>query len=277
MDAQKGHDWFQNLRINRHWVLNDVPNRLADIKKAMEQFKLVDLTLNSPTNDDIILQLYADPKKIAGLYTGSNLWPGSVGFALWAVSKGRNFWIGKRVLEIGSGLGLAGLTLSALGASVTLTDIKELVPLLQQNVDLNADKLQGGYPEVSEMYWGQQGTYGDIFRDSFDMVVGTDVTISDDTISALLHVLSTASFYSSLPGEREVSVYIASSRSGLKCDSSHFLSQAQSLFKTRLEAQVKGYEISKVFPSDLIQESSMLPSNMCDVDIHVLSPKSLLE
>lgn len=42
---------------------------------------------------------------------------------------------GKKILELGSGLGLIGIALAKAGAHVTCTDMAQVLPALQANVD----------------------------------------------------------------------------------------------------------------------------------------------
>jgi hypothetical protein len=51
-----------------------------------------------------------------------------------------HFWPSKQVLELGAGTGLLGIYVATQGASVTITDRPEVVPLLQKNIDLTAAK-----------------------------------------------------------------------------------------------------------------------------------------
>lgn len=44
---------------------------------------------------------------------------------------------GKRVLELGAGMGLGGIAFSMLGAEVVLTDTNDVLPLLRRNCESN--------------------------------------------------------------------------------------------------------------------------------------------
>lgn len=44
---------------------------------------------------------------------------------------------GKRAIELGAGPGLGGMAMALLGADVLLTDLADIVPLIQKNVDAN--------------------------------------------------------------------------------------------------------------------------------------------
>lgn len=44
---------------------------------------------------------------------------------------------GKRAIDLGSGMGLAGLALALVGADVVLTDTAEVLPLLRRNSEAN--------------------------------------------------------------------------------------------------------------------------------------------
>ncbi|ESL10632.1 hypothetical protein TRSC58_01632 [Trypanosoma rangeli SC58] len=49
---------------------------------------------------------------------------------------------GHRVVELGAGVGCLGIALAMAGARVVVTDMKELVPLMQKNIELNAARIR---------------------------------------------------------------------------------------------------------------------------------------
>ena len=70
-----------------------------------------------------------------GLHT--TVWEAAIAFYCFALSNQAPAFAGKRVLELGAGTGLVGLTLAAFGADVVLTDLPDAMPLLRHNVSHN--------------------------------------------------------------------------------------------------------------------------------------------
>ncbi|CAG4970843.1 unnamed protein product [Parnassius apollo] len=99
------------------------------------------------------------------------------------------FLSGTKVLELGSGLGVVGLTAATLGAQVTLTDLPEALPLLRLNISENKQKIcsMGGYAIAEVLVWGDNNS--EIHKQEFDMVVLADCVYYEDAVEPLLQTL----------------------------------------------------------------------------------------
>ncbi|GFQ86717.1 protein-lysine methyltransferase METTL21D [Trichonephila clavata] len=87
---------------------------------------------------------------------GSVVWDAGIvlGKYLDHVHDSKNNLNGKIVIDVGSGTGVAGLFAAALGAEVILTDLPEVVPLLEKNIELNKAVLKGA-ASASVLEWGK--------------------------------------------------------------------------------------------------------------------------
>ncbi|OWR51144.1 methyltransferase protein 21D [Danaus plexippus plexippus] len=99
------------------------------------------------------------------------------------------FLSGLRVLELGSGLGVVGLTAATLGAQVTLTDLPEALPLLRLNLSENKSKIasMGGYAIAESLVWGDKNS--EIHKQEFDMIVLADCVYYEDALLPLIETL----------------------------------------------------------------------------------------
>jgi len=110
---------------------------------------------------------------------------------------------GKRVLELGSGLGHLGHGLARLGAHVTCTDQAKCLPVLEGSLrELDGQhgtaEAAGGSIRIVELNWGQEGFEGSELaapdgkpKDRFDIVIAAELVYLEETHDLLLWCWST--------------------------------------------------------------------------------------
>ncbi|KAL7255834.1 hypothetical protein ACSBR1_009883 [Camellia fascicularis] len=131
-----------------------------------------------------------------------------------------------RILELGSGTGLVGISAAAtLGAYVTLTDLPHVLPNLQFNADANSQVLaeHGGSVHVAALGWGELDHMEAIGRD-YDLILGSDVVYHDHLYDPLLETLR----FFSVGGEKSVVFLMAHLRRWKK--ESAFFKRAKKVF-----------------------------------------------
>ncbi|XP_074522613.1 uncharacterized protein mettl21ca [Halichoeres trimaculatus] len=94
---------------------------------------------------------------------------------------------GKEVLELGAGTGLVSIVASLLGASVTATDLPEILGNLQANITRNTRERCRYTPQVAALSWGfdLERTHPKS-RYHYDYILAADVVYHHDFLDELL-------------------------------------------------------------------------------------------
>ena len=159
---------------NELWVNESLFERNVKIEIASGGYSSESESCNASTNSNIInINLLEDPIGHFAGGNGATLWDCSIALTNVLIERyannnnnnnnnnNRRCHGGGRsvvnVLELGSGLGLVGISMAAsMGANVLVTDRLIAVPLLKRNVDHNKSVIidGGGIVEVAELTWG---------------------------------------------------------------------------------------------------------------------------
>ena len=124
------------------------------------------------------------------------VWEAAIALHLYIISKEEElpgFWCGKRVLELGAGTGLVGLTLAAFGANVCLTELPVALEILDHNIHQNesvlnrhqTDEESHSVAKALPLEWGTEISAELQCMRPFDFVVGSDI-MYDETLFAPL-------------------------------------------------------------------------------------------
>lgn len=97
----------------------------------------------------------------------------------------------KKVLELGSGCGLSGITAALLGATVTFTDTAKLLPWLKKNVSCNLTQQEYFVTELDwTKYHRKSSNKKDLQLDKnledIDIILGTDLVYHSKLVIPLL-------------------------------------------------------------------------------------------
>lgn len=153
---------------------------------------------------NIEFQLAQDP---SSHNLGTTVWDASIVLAKYLEKNARKGELSrikvknKRCIELGAGMGLAGMAFALLGADVALTDTTDAVmALLRRNVDTNmtaaALKLKdaewavsvAGKVSVSELDWSNKSHY-EALNPPFDYVIAADCVYSEVAVPHFLNAV----------------------------------------------------------------------------------------
>lgn len=123
------------------------------------------------------------------------VWDASIVLARYLIQqcqKYPDFLKGKNVLEIGSGLGLCGMTAAVLGAKLVLmTDLKDAVPLLEYNVEQNKGKFDKTTNiQVLEFTWSKEEAEKLMQDKTYDYVLMSDCIYYEESLEPLIDTLN---------------------------------------------------------------------------------------
>jgi hypothetical protein len=184
--------------------LNDVLQGTKDLNSSEVVFVAAsnkqDVLENSSRFFELEVVVEPEPDWAAGFalatYVSQNGPPGRQG----RVSGKEAPWRDVKVLELGSGTGMAGIAAASVGADVLLTDSSRLVPLMSRNINVNRSRIDVGSIACAAFEWGQvEKPPVDVSKQSWDVMLGADlvrdaasVPLFADTLAFLLGPLGAA-------------------------------------------------------------------------------------
>eukprot|EP01112_Ceratiomyxa_fruticulosa_P000249 TRINITY_DN1023_c0_g2_i1.p1 TRINITY_DN1023_c0_g2~~TRINITY_DN1023_c0_g2_i1.p1 ORF type:complete len:208 (+),score=27.34 TRINITY_DN1023_c0_g2_i1:204-827(+) len=133
-----------------------------------------------------LFQLHENPRDSSSI--GTKVWPSSLVLTRYLFKNRAKLNIeGKKVLELGAGCGsLPSLYLMTQGCKATITDLPDLIHMIQTTVRLNEHFFERISPRIVGYKWGDDIR---VLEGPFEVVIGTDIVFKMDLIDPLLDTL----------------------------------------------------------------------------------------
>ena len=165
--------------------------------------------------------------------TGAVIWNTSLIIGMYFV-KNQKKLRGTRGLELGSGCGAGGILLSVAGCTdVLCTDRKEIMPLLQENIEKNKDVLSGKV-DTGVYRWGKGVS---LKGAPFDVIIAADCVYDIEIVEPLLSSLIDVS-------DKSTRIYLGWDRSIGFHD----------VYKTFLDSAKKRFHVEPIDRNDLHED-----------------------
>eukprot|EP00746_Dinoflagellata_sp_MGD_P116987 gnl/MRDRNA2_/MRDRNA2_52796_c0_seq1.p1 gnl/MRDRNA2_/MRDRNA2_52796_c0~~gnl/MRDRNA2_/MRDRNA2_52796_c0_seq1.p1 ORF type:complete len:277 (+),score=62.90 gnl/MRDRNA2_/MRDRNA2_52796_c0_seq1:91-921(+) len=152
---------------------SNLEKEAAAVLHSIEMAKLHHVVVNS--RGVLLLEIMTAERTASGerQQEASIVWSGGDAFAR-ALHQLAD-WTGKRILELGSGTGVAGLAAALSGAKVTVTDLHDALPLLQRNVERNSVAIhqQSGTAVAYSLDWRDDLNF--MTEEPWDLVLCSDL------------------------------------------------------------------------------------------------------
>lgn len=202
VEAAYASDWLRlarvRLRSGQHTVAAAAARMAVDLDGGLkrdaeavvqeaEEFQY--RRLQMLPSAELVLEISPESAAAGRELTGGLVWRAGEILARALVQHPLDF-AGQRVLELGSGTGVAGLGAAMCGSDVLLTDLPEALPLLERNLarNLHVLRAQGGMAAVQPLDWrvhkpGHEGRGDSCAPTEFrprDLVLAADILWRED-------------------------------------------------------------------------------------------------
>ena len=168
--------------------------RDSDVERVIPLLENQDLRIYEATGDSIARHIWDGSVAFSGLIDRASLGKSGVPFldkTLCGADTSNSF----RAIELGAGVGLAGLTLAHLvpGANIMLTDVPEVEQLLERSIAAN--DMDPKTVHFGVLDWEQPIT-PQFKQHVFDLILISECTYNEDSIPALVGVISNLADFS---------------------------------------------------------------------------------